>query len=69
MSQQPYAMCGTPGEDGYWAPDGQVVVPDQFHGGFIIVQRAVWVENRMSRECRYDRRYTDTWCPVGCARR
>jgi hypothetical protein len=64
-----YQLCGTPGKDGYWAMDGKEVVPDQLHGGHVIVQRAVWVENRMSRECRYDNKDSDPRCPVDCERR
>lgn len=69
MSEKPYSLCSEPGLDGYWAKDGQVVVPDQYHGGHIVVQRAVWIEDTMSRECRYDKRYEDPRCPVDCARR
>lgn len=48
-------------KDGYWAQDGWY----ETASGRPYQAKFVWVDNPMSRECRYDHRMTDPGCQ-GC---
>jgi hypothetical protein len=61
-------ICGNknkPTLDGYWAQNGTEVVMD-VELGPIVVRKAVWIEDHMSRECRFDQK-TEEMCG-GCER-
>lgn len=63
----PYTLCSTPAADGYFAMGGSVRT--ELNGFHALVPLAQWVPNRMSKECRYDKRFTDPRCPENCPRR
>lgn len=63
---KPWGCANTPPADGYWAKDG-MVLEDRMDGEKVAFYRMTWVQNRMSRECRYDKRDED-WRCRGCTR-
>jgi len=63
---KPYGCWNKPSSEGYWARDGLVEGKAKTSKGEpVAAYRMVWVENRMSRDCRYDKKKIDERCE-GC---
>lgn len=67
-AMKPYACHNSPRHQGYYAKAGSVVMDDKNQEeGLVLDQLVMWVDDTLSKECRYDQRANDPRCQ-GCGK-